>query len=877
MKSSQIRESFLQFFEKRGHRVVKSSSLIPQDPTLFFTNAGMVQFKQVFTGEEKLEFVRATSSQKCMRVSGKHNDLENVGYTVRHHTFFEMLGNFSFGDYFKKEAIVYAWEFLTTDMKIPKDRLWVTVFREDNEAHDLWVQHTDIKPARIFRFDEKDNFWSMGEVGPCGPCSEIYYDHGQEHSCGKKDCKVGCDCGRYMEIWNLVFMQFDRKSDGRLENLPKPSVDTGMGLERLACVVQSKHSNYDSDLFTDLFRAIEKISGCLYGKNTETDVAMRVIADHLRACTFLIGEGLQPANDGRGYVLRRILRRAIRYGKKLGLNQPFFHQLVPAVVEKMGKVYPELAQNQKFIIEVMRGEEQRFFTTLEKGLGFLQTALADVKKRGAQILSGEIAFALYDTYGFPLDLTELIATENGLTVDEANFTKAMDVQKQKARASWKGSGETKLDEVYLQLANLGLKVKFLGYETLHSKAKIVGMIKEGALVQAATTGDEVEVLTDQTPFYAESGGQVGDQGKLEASGVLAQITDTQTPKEGLVCHHVKIKQGALKVGQEVQLVVNVTDRTKTMNNHTATHLLHAALRKILGEHVKQAGSLVAPDRLRFDFSHFAALTAAELTAVEDLVNEKIRQNIDVQKNCQSYAEAIAAGAMALFGEKYGDQVRVLKIADFSTELCGGTHVNHTGDIGCFKIIEETSVAAGVRRIEALTGGAVIEYLRDFEQQWSDIAKELKVGRAEALARVQKMATQLKKLEREVVNLKSQAAHSSASDPMAEVKEVGGVRYLATRRDIDDVQALREFSDQLKNKLGSGITVLGSASGAKATLIVTVSQDLISRFNAIELCRALAVKMGGSGGGKPDRAQAGGQADGLEASLAYVPNLLVASC
>jgi alanyl-tRNA synthetase len=885
MNSSQIRESFLKFFEEHAHRRFKSASLVPEnDPTLFFTNAGMVPFKNVFTGKESVGASRAVSSQKCLRVSGKHNDLENVGRTARHHTFFEMLGNFSFGDYFKKEAIAFAWEYLTHTLKIDKDRLWVTVFREDDEAEELWRKTTDVPAKRILRMGEEDNFWSMGETGPCGPCTEIHFDHGKAHGCGKKDCGVGCDCGRYMEIWNLVFMQFDRAANGKLAPLPKPSVDTGMGLERLACVVQGVHSNYDTDLFTPLLTRIVELSGKKYGKNEHDDVSMRVIADHIRATTFLVSDGVMPSNEGRGYVLRRIMRRAIRHGRMLGLHEPFFYKVVPVLVEEMGETYPEIVTNQKFIEEVIRAEEQRFLETLDKGLDLLNSAIAELKGKiksngeaAAQlkVIPGDLAFKLYDTFGFPLDLTETIAVEADLQVDTAEFEKLMEAQRKKARAAWKGSGDERRLEVHQQLASDGLHTEFLGYQSLECISNVTAILHKGKQVEEAVAGEEAEIYTEFSPFYAESGGQVGDRGKIFYPGGSAEVCDTQKPVSGLIAHVAKVTQGKIRVGDEVRLKVEADTREPTRLNHTATHLLHAALRQVLGEHVKQAGSLVAPDRLRFDFSHFQALAPEEITRVEDLVNQKIRDDLEVEKKVMNYQEALDEGAMALFGEKYGDEVRVLKIEDFSTELCGGTHVDRTGEIGFFKILSDSSAAAGVRRIEAATGANALEYVRDLEQKWRQLAKKLKATPEEVLDRVDKQSELLKKYEKELSQLKTKLAAGGRAaggeaDLLQGVKEISGVKVLAVRQDIEDVKALREFSDHVKDKLGSGITVIGSAAEGKVTLIVRVSKDLTGRFNASNLIKELAPLVAGSGGGKPDMAQAGGsRIEGLDEALRKV--------
>ncbi len=879
MKSSEIRESFLKFFEGKAHRRIKSASLIPdRDPTLFFTNAGMVPFKNVFLGQESVGTQRATSSQKCMRVSGKHNDLENVGRTHRHHTFFEMLGNFSFGDYFKRDAIAFAWEYLTKVLKLDQTRLWVTVFREDDEAEAIWKELSDVPPHRILRLDEADNFWSMGETGPCGPCTEIHYDFDGGDGKTRDDFLQGSESGRIMEIWNLVFMQFDRSADGALKPLPKPSVDTGMGLERLACVVQGVYSNYDSDLFTPLLAKISELSGKKYRENEATDVSMRVVADHIRAACFLIGDGVLPSNEGRGYVLRRIMRRAIRHGRMLGMHEAFFYKILPVLTQEMGDVYPELVANQKFIEEVIRAEEQRFLETLENGMEIIEGEIAAAKKAGKPNLSGAVAFKLYDTFGFPLDLTETIATEAGLTVDSADFERCMEGQREKARAAWRGSGDAKVGEVHQALAAEGFRTQFLGYQSLECISKITAIVKDGERVDEVKQGDEAEIYTEYSPFYAESGGQVGDQGKIIAPQALAEVKDTQKPAGEMIAHLVKVREGSLKVDEEVHLKVDPLTRGPTRLNHTATHLLHAALRKVLGEHVKQAGSLVTAERLRFDFSHFQPMTREELLKVEDLVNEKIREDIEVQKREMSYDEAMGQGAMALFGEKYGDKVRVLKVEDFSTELCGGTHVDRTGEIGVFKILRESSVAAGVRRIEAITGAAVIENFREMESTLLQLSKLAKSDRyQDTVEKWTQQSEQLKKLEKEVSQLKAKVASGGGGgggDILSQAKDIGGVKVLALRRDIDDLKSLRDFSDQVKDKLGSGVSVIGSATEGKVTLIVRVSKDLTPRFDAGKLAKELAALVGGSGGGKAEMAQAGGSnIEGLDGALQKVYELV----
>jgi len=870
MKSSEIREKFLKYFESKKHSRVRSSSLIPSnDPTLFFTNAGMVQFKNLFLGLEKAPYTRATTSQKCMRVSGKHNDLENVGRTHRHHTFFEMLGNFSFGDYFKKEAIQFAWDFLTQEVKIDPKRLWISVFREDDEAAQIWEKDIGISPERILRLDEKDNFWSMGEEGPCGPCTEIHFDHGEKYGCGKPDCAVGCSCDRFMEIWNLVFMQFNRSANGEMTKLPKPSVDTGMGLERLACVVQGVHSNYDSDLFTPIIHAIAKRVGQKYGKDEKTDLSIRVLADHVRAATFLIGDGVQPSNEGRGYVLRRILRRAIRHGRMLGMREAFFYELADTVIQEMKGAYPELVKHQSFIQSVIKAEEERFLATLEKGLEIIQTEIEKQKKQKTRCFEGAVVFKLYDTFGFPVDLIQNIADEEKFTVDMAGFEQCMLAQKESARRAWKGSGQERVGQVYQELAQRLPATQFLGYQTLETDSKILALIRNGEAVEEVKKGDEIYVITESTPFYGESGGQVGDRGMMSAKDFRMEVLDTQKPTPQLVIHHGKILQGRAEVGEKVHLLVDVKYRQPTRLNHTATHLLHAALRQVLGDHVRQAGSLVAPHRLRFDFSHFEPLSEEQLEQIEGLVNQKIREDIPVGKFEMAYEEALKKGAMALFGEKYGDEVRVLEIGEFSTELCGGTHVDRTGEIGFFKIIEESSVAAGVRRIEAITGSDAEAHTRKLERELKNLALQLKVGVNDLPEKIAKVTDQLKKMEKEIATLrKKMLSGSESADWTKEIREKQGVKLLAVKAEIEEVQALRAFSDQVLAKLGSGIALVSTTLEGKVTLIVRVSKDLTSRYKAGDLIKPLAALVGGSGGGRPDMAQAGGpQIDKLDEAIA----------
>lgn len=864
MTSQEIRERFLKFFESLRHKRVPSSSLIPiDDPTLYFTNAGMVPFKNYFTGAQKVTFPRATSSQKCLRVSGKHNDLENVGRTARHHTFFEMLGNFSFGDYFKKEAIRYAWDFLTAEMGLPKDRLWITVFEKDDEAEKLWRKEVGISKDRLRRFGEKDNFWSMGETGPCGPCSEIHYDHGEKYGCGKPTCGVGCDCDRFMEIWNLVFMQYERSADGqgniKTRPLPKPSIDTGMGLERLATVVQGVHSNYDSDLFTPLIREVEKLTGKKYGENKDTDVSLRVLCDHVRSCAFLIADGVQPSNEGRGYVLRRILRRAIRHGKMLGKNEPFFYRLAETVRREMGGVYPEIIRQKESVDRTIRAEEERFLETLDKGLVIIREEMEKARTDKERVLPGEMVFKLYDTYGFPIDLTELIAQENRLDIDMAGFEELMERQKGRGRRAWKGSASSKMKDVYQDLVRENLASTFVGYDHLEEKVPVAALIREEKRVSSAKAGDEVEILTPKTPFYPEGGGQVGDQGQATSKGLEAKVLDTHKGGE-LILHRVRIVAGKVQEGDEVSLQVDPRFREGSMLHHSATHLLHAALRRILGTHVRQAGSLVTPERLRFDFAHFEPVSRERLREIEDLVNEKIRANLPVISTILPYDEAIRQGALAFFGDKYGDQVRILKMGDFSTELCGGTHVNATGQIGLLKVTSEGSVAAGVRRIEAVVGSQGVNYLRQMEGEVSRLAALLKTSPGALMDRVGKLLDQVKNLEREVQKHKSGPA-GTGTEESEETREVKGIKILTVLSPVGDPKALRDISDQKIQKLGSGIAALGAIVGDRVSLIVRVSKDLTGQYNAGALIKPLCDLVGGTGGGRPDMAQGGGNKPG----------------
>jgi len=860
MTSSEIRASFLEFFRKNGHAVVPSSSLVPgNDPTLLFTNAGMVQFKDVFLGKDSREYSRAASAQRCVRAGGKHNDLENVGYTSRHHTFFEMLGNFSFGDYFKREAIHFAWNFVTVTLGIPKDRLWVTVFTEDDEAQRIWTEEIGVDPTRCTRLGESSNFWSMGETGPCGPCSEIFYDHGPEIPGGPPG-SADEDGDRYVEIWNLVFMQYDRSSDGVLVPLPKPSVDTGMGLERVAAVMQGVHSNYEIDLFRSLIRTAAEITGT---SDLESS-SLRVIADHIRACTFLIIDGVVPSNEGRGYVLRRIIRRAIRHGYKLGQTQPFFHKLVPALVREMGSYYAELVSGGARAAHILAQEESRFAETLATGMALLDAEAAKLK---SAVIPGETVFRLYDTYGFPLDLTADVARERGLTIDQAGFDTAMAAQRGRARAASKFGPELK------DTIKLSGTTEFSGYDRLADNGRITALIFDGAVVDALRPGQEGQVVLDHTPFYAESGGQIGDTGSLVAGTARFTVGDAQ--KIGASIAHIGVmEEGELRVGDEVRAQVDGERRTAIALNHSATHLLHAALRAVLGKHVLQKGSLVAPDRLRFDFSHTQAVSAEELHRIEELVNTAIRANAAAETRVMALDEAVAAGAMSLFGEKYESDVRVLSIGDFSMELCGGTHVERAGDIGLFKIMSESGVAAGVRRIEALTGRAAYEWVVRTDQVLRDIAGMLRGSREDVDEKVRELVERSRRLEKEVQQLKSKLASGQGGDLTAQAKAVGGVKVLAAQIEGADVKALRDAVDQLKHKLGSSVIVLATVQDGKVVLVVGVSADLVGRLKAGDIAGAVAVQVGGRGGGRADFAQAGGtEPENLGAALAGVEALV----
>ncbi|RZT41452.1 alanine--tRNA ligase [Cupriavidus agavae] len=872
MKVSDIRSKFLQFYESKGHTVVRSSSLVPaNDPTLLFTNSGMVQFKDVFLGSDKRPYSRATSSQRSVRAGGKHNDLENVGYTARHHTFFEMLGNFSFGDYFKREAIQYAWELLTKVYQLPEEKLWVTVYAEDDEAYDIWATEVGVPVERIVRIGDNkgaryasDNFWQMADTGPCGPCSEIFYDHGPD-VWGGPPGSAEEDGDRYIEIWNLVFMQFNRDEQGNMTRLPKPCVDTGMGLERIAAVLQHVHSNYEIDLFQALIQAA--------GRETRTadlnQNSLKVIADHIRACSFLIVDGVIPGNEGRGYVLRRIVRRAIRHGYKLGQKTPFFHKMVADLVAQMGAAYPELAEAEARVVEVLKAEEERFFETIENGMSILDAAVADLKAKGGSVLDGELAFKLHDTFGFPLDLTQDVAREQEITVDEAAFDAAMNRQREQARAAGKFKMAAGLEYT-------GDKTVFHGYDALSKEGvRVTALYVDGASVQTMEPGQTGVVVLDNTPFYAESGGQVGDQGTLVCGPAVFTVADTTKVQADVFGHQGTLANGSLKVGDTVAAQVDAVRRARTVRNHSATHLMHKALREVLGTHVQQKGSLVDPDKTRFDFSHNAPLTDDQIRQIEEIVNAEILRNEATTAAVMPFDDAVKSGAMALFGEKYADDVRVLSIGT-SKELCGGTHVTRTGDIGLFKIVVEAGVAAGIRRVEAITGDNALHYLQSLDARLNEAAAALRAQPSEIVPRIGQVQEQVRALEKELEKLKSKLASSQGDELVSQAVDVNGLKVLAAQLEGADVKTLRETMDKLKDKLQSAAIVLAAVADGKVSLIAGVTADATSKVKAGELVNFVAQQVGGKGGGRPDMAQAGGtDPSGLPKALAGVTEWVAA--
>ncbi|MFP6637752.1 MAG: alanine--tRNA ligase [Nitrospinaceae bacterium] len=875
MTGEEIRNKFLQYFKDRGHTIVPSGPLVPQnDPTLMFANAGMVQFKGVFLGEEKRDYNRAVSVQKCVRAGGKHNDLEMVGRTARHHTFFEMLGNFSFGDYFKKEAIQFGWEFLTDVIGLPRDRLYISVFEEDDEAFNLWTDEIKMPRERIYKLGEKDNFWAMGPTGPCGPCSEIFIDQGKSVGCGKSSCKVGCDCDRFLEIWNLVFMQYNRDESGKLTPLPNPCIDTGMGLERLAAVVQGRTTNYDTDLMMSIITEAARIMSKEYGKQNDVNVSLRVLTDHARAAAFIINDGVIPSNEGRGYVLRKIMRRGLRHGKLLGQKGSFFHRITNKVIDNFKDAYPELKRNKDFIQKVVINEEESFMSTLHYGTQLLEEILDKVRKEGLTVIPGEEIFKLYDTYGFPTDLVEETAKDAGLVLDMKGYNQAMSEQKTKAMASWKGSGEKEVSSFFKEFLQSSTTTLFEGYGATEGEGRVLAILKNNVPVDSASTGEEIEFLTDKTPFYGESGGQAGDSGQAFNENIQMDLYDANKPLPGLIVHKAKIIQGVLNKGDNLTLVVNQQIRGNTALNHSATHLLHAALKEVLGEHIKQAGSLVAPNRLRFDYTHFSPLTDKERTRIESRVNEKIRENIQVSTHEMDIDTALKEGAMALFGEKYGEKVRVVNIPGFSKELCGGTHVTATGDIGLFHIISEGGIASGVRRIEAVTGAKAYDTIRGEQESLSAIRELLKAPSNEEIVKLKKLLAKNRLLEKELSALKEKMVSSKESSDDDDVQKLGDISYLIKKLEDMDAKTLRTFIDNAKNRLKSGVVVVGSITNGKVSLAAGVTKDLTAKYHAGNIIKEIAAIVGGSGGGRPDMAQAGGsQIDKLDEALKKAEELI----
>ncbi len=869
--TADVRLRFLRFFEERGHTVVRSSSLVPAgDPTLLFTNAGMNQFKDVFLGRERRDYRRAVSTQKCLRAGGKHNDLEVVGFTGRHHTFFEMLGNFSFGDYFKTEAITFAWQFLTEDLGLPPERLWVSVFREDDEAERIWLEEIGVAPERVVRLGEKDNFWQMGETGPCGPCSEIHYDQSDKVQCEMEKCAgIECECDRIVEIWNLVFMQFDRDESGVMHPLPAPSIDTGMGLERLAAVLQGKTSNYEIDLFREIIATIENLTGKAYDSASSDDrMSMRVIADHSRAASFLVADGVLPASDGRGYVLRRIMRRAIRHGKRLGLEDLFLGRVCSIVIDAMGDAYPELVEQQSLVLKVAEQEEVAFRRTLDRGLRLLDDALRGFSP--GDVLSGEVVFKLYDTYGFPLDLTQVICGERGCSVDSEGFERCL--RRQRESSAWRGSGAEVVGKAYETLADEHGESLFVGHETLESQAKVLALLRDGEPVQRADKG-RVEVVLDRTPFYAESGGQVGDAGLLVDGPLRMKVTATKK-NAGLHVHVAELEEGEVFSGQRLTAIVDAERRRAIEANHSATHILHKALRDVLGDHVKQAGSLVSPDLLRFDYTTFEPPSIGELEEVERRVNASIVVNEPTSVDLLSFDEARRRGAIAIFGEKYAESVRTVGVGGESLELCGGTHVERSGDIGLFRIMSDSAVASGVRRIVARTGQAALRQCQEEARLLREIAGVLKVSPKEAGQKAEQMQLRLRELEKEIDALEKRLATSRSSDVMEGVREVAGVKVLTVRSEVGDPKTLRDLADRLRDRLGEGVVALGAERDGKAVLLVAVTKGLVARVRASDIVKEIAPIVSGRGGGKPDMAQAGGDApESLDAALARVYEII----
>ena len=854
MTGQEIRQKFLDYFAKNGHEIVSSSSLVPHDdPTLLFTNAGMNQFKDCFLGRETRGYTRATTSQKVVRAGGKHNDLENVGVTSRHHTFFEMLGNFSFGDYFKVDAIKFGWEFLTKEMGLPADKMFVSVFNDDQEAAKIWEEVIGLDPKDIEYRDEKDNFWAMGDTGPCGPCSEIHIDQGEHTGCQEPGCDRNCECDRHLELWNLVFMQFNRSEDGTLTPLPEPSIDTGMGLERVASVVQGVTSNYDTDLFIPILEFIAELAGKKYGVNEKDNVSMRVIADHSRATTFLVGDGVLPANEGRGYVLRRIMRRAMRHGRMLGMDGAFFFKVCEFVVDFMKGHYIELADKKPFIAKVVSNEEQSFSRTLNTGLKIIDELLE--KYSESKVISGDDIFRLYDTFGFPTDLLEDIAEDNGYALDLAGFEQEMKAQQDRAKKSWSGSGEQKVSDIYLRLAS-SLKTEFVGYTSMNAESEVAAIIKDDK--ETDTAEGNCDIVLAQTPFYAEGGGQTGDTGYLKTDSAVFKVTGTYKFGDSMIAMRGFTELGSIKKGEKIKAEVDAEARGATEKNHTGTHLLHKALQMVLGDHVRQAGSMVSPDRLRFDFNHYASVSAEEIARIEEIVNEAVQENTELKKTYMNIDDAVKAGAMALFGEKYGSKVRVVEISDFSKELCGGCHVERTGDIGLLKVTSEQSVASGVRRIEAVTGMSAVSGMQKVDAMVKEASRVLKTTPDALIDRVNELTESLKLKERELKKLADQAASKEAAGLMDDVKIVNGIKVLAVKLGSADVDAMRTFVDTARDKIKSGVVVVGAEADGKVMFVCGVTKDTIGKVKAGDIVREVAKITGGGGGGRPDMAQAGGK-------------------
>ncbi|MDR2893723.1 MAG: alanine--tRNA ligase [Deltaproteobacteria bacterium] len=880
LTTNDIRRKFLSYFQSQGHEPVRSSSLVPKDdPSLLFTNAGMVQFKKIFQGQEKRAYSRAVTDQKCLRLGGKHNDLENVGRTARHHTFFEMMGNFSFGDYFKEDAIKFAWHFVTKELGLPAEKLYATVFLDDDEAVDLWLKHTSIPAERILRMGEKDNFWSMGDTGPCGPCSEILIDQGEHMTCGP-NCGIGkCDCDRFLEIWNLVFMQYNQIEPGRREPLPRPSIDTGMGLERVSAVCQGVYSNYDTDLFRSIIDFAASLAGVTYSRSmpdtNDIDTALRVIADHSRATAFMIADGIMPSNEGRGYMLRRLIRRAYRFGRFIGMPSTFMHLTANQVVDSMEADFPELGGARTMITRIIREEEQRFEKTLDKGLILLEEGLAELTAQGKNIIDGGMAFKLYDTFGFPMDIVNDVAEKRGFKLDEAGFNAHMKEQKERAKAAWKGSGEVDPAARFAALLEEGLRSEFVGYASLTAHSRLTALLDEkGNRVPGLTAGATGWLACGQTPFYGASGGQAGDLGEIITASGQGEILETVKAGPNLTMHQVRVNSGELLLDQEADLSVHDGGRKASARNHTCTHLLHSALRSVLGDHVRQAGSLVTPDRLRFDFTHIAAMSEEELAAVENHVNRAIMADRAVGAQECSYDEALATGAMALFGEKYGDVVRLVNIDGESMELCGGTHLERTGEAGLFAILSESGIAAGTRRIEAVTGWNALELLRGQRDQIKDASALLKARPDELTDKIQGLLTETRSLRKDLEKAEAVSASQQGQSLMDQLREVAGVKVLAVRTAAQNIKALRDLADDLRSKLPSGIVCLTAEEEGKVNMIIGVSKDLHGRFTAPALIKEVAAKIGGSGGGRPDLAQAGGtDASGIEAAFALLYELV----